>query len=723
METRTKLVYKTAIATLILLLLPLRFEAAENERTPMQPNTDKNKNRLADAASPYLQAHADNPVDWYEWGDEAFAKAKAEDKPIFLSIGYNACHWCHVMEHESFENDEIAAILNEHYVSIKVDREERPDIDQIYMTAVQAMTGSGGWPMSVFLTPDKKPFFSGTYFPPESRYGRPGFKEILTQLAGGYKSERDKIFESAGAIADHIARSSTADIPGRPIDKRVLQAAADTFYSHFDRRFGGFGAAPKFPQAANLSFLFRASHMTGDDKYAAASLFTLRRMAEGGIYDQLGGGFHRYSVDHLWLVPHFEKMLYDNALLVIPYIEAYQVSGDQYYLDIARGVLRYMQNEMTDTEGGFYSTQDADSEGEEGKYYTWTKKEVEEILGPEAEWFCDYFGITDKGNFEHGGNILHVSGNAGDVRKRLNLSDEDFTDRLHELKQQLLDEREKRIHPATDDKILASWNGLAISAFAQFYQVTGDRSYLTSAEKAADFILDKMTDGERLYHSYRRGRLLRAELHEDYAYFIAGLIDLYQAGFDERYLNRARTLARRAMDIFSEGGKLYLSPADDADLIYRPRDLTDGATPSPASVMILDLFHLGAITGDSYFTEAGDMALAEVSGLAAQAPQGSAALLAAGYFRLKDPVEVVIVGGNDEMIRDFNRTIFSRYIPNKIVVGSINGQKSDLPLLEGRQERDETTYYFCQNKTCRLPVTDRVALVEELAWVTGQASN
>jgi len=683
--------------------------------------SNSHKNRLANATSPYLQAHADNPVDWYEWGDEAFAKAKAEDKPIFLSIGYNACHWCHVMEHESFENEEIAAILNEHYVSIKVDREERPDIDQIYMSAVQAMTGSGGWPMSVFMTPDKKPFFSGTYFPPVSMYGRPGFKEILTQLAAGYKTERDKIFKSADAIAEHIAQSSNADIPGRAVDKGVIRSAADVFYSYLDRRYGGFGGAPKFPQAVNLSLLFRASHVTGDDKYAEAALFTLRKMAEGGIHDQLGGGFHRYSVDQFWLAPHFEKMLYDNALMTMAYLEGYQVSGDEYYLNIARAVLRYLQREMTDEEGGIYSSQDADSEGEEGRYYTWTKTEIDKILGVEAAWFCGYFGVTDKGNFEHGRNILHVSETAGEVRDRLKLRARDFAARMRDLVQRLISEREKRIHPATDDKILASWNGLAISAFAQAYLVTGDDSYLKSATKAADFILTKMTEGETLYHSYRRGKLLKTELLEDYAYFAAGLIDLYQAGFDEDYLRKAEALTRRAMEIFSDGGRLYLSPADDADLIHRPRDLTDGATPSPGSVMIMNLLRLAAITGDRYFSDAGDSTLAEVSGLAARAPQGSAALLAAGHFRMEVPVEIVIVGDDADKMNEFNRIIFSRYIPNRVVVGSINGRRSDLPLLEGRQEFDETIYFFCVANTCRFPVTDKSALLEELEWVLNKS--
>jgi uncharacterized protein YyaL (SSP411 family) len=718
-QSRIRLVYKIILLLLLFTLLPFTVRTAERERETMKPNV--HTNHLANATSPYLLAHAHNPVDWYQWGDEAFAKAKAEDKPIFLSIGYNACHWCHVMERESFENEEIADLLNKNFVSIKVDREERPDIDQIYMSAVQAMTGSGGWPMSIFMTPDKKPFFAGTYFPPESKYGRPGFKEILTQLAEGYRTQHEQIVTSADSIVEHIAQSARVDIPGRAVDKNVIKAAADIIFSHYDNRNGGFGGAPKFPQATTLSLMFRASRATGDDRYAHAALFTLRKMAEGGMYDQLGGGFHRYSVDEKWLVPHFEKMLYDNALLVVPYLEAYQISGDEYYLDPANGTLKYLQQRMTDPQGGFYSTEDADTDGEEGKFYTWTKAEIDGILGPESDRFCEYYGVTD-GNFENGRNILNVGDHSEDVRKRINLYGVDFDAKLAELKTRLLAERAQRTAPAIDDKILASWNGLAISAFARAYQVTSNDSYLKSAKSAADFVLKRMTDGEKLYHSYRQGKLLKTELLEDYAYFAAGLIDLYQAGFDEKYLEKAKSLSRRAMEIFSDDGKLYSSPADASDLIYRPRDLTDGATPAPASVMIMNLHRLASITDNQYFTDAASKALAAVSGLAARVPQGSASLLEAGYFAMQPPVEIVMVGDRDDKMAEFNREIFSRYIPNKIIVGHTKGGKSTLPLLEGRQDVAETTYYFCYNRTCRLPVTDKSKLIEELEWAADQAA-
>ncbi len=719
-NSRIRLVYKIILLLLLFTFLPFTVRTAQRERDTMKPND--HTNHLADATSPYLLAHAHNPVDWYPWGDEAFAKARAEDKPIFLSIGYNACHWCHVMERESFENKEIADLLNKYFVSIKVDREERPDIDQIYMTAVQAMTGSGGWPMSIFMTPDKKPFFAGTYFPPESKYGRPGFKEILTQLAEGYRTQHEQIVNSADSIAEHIAQSAVVDIPGRAIDKNVIKAAADIFFSHYDSRNGGFGGAPKFPQATTLSLMFRATRVTGDDKYAHAALFTLRKIAEGGIYDQLGGGFHRYSVDEKWLVPHFEKMLYDNALLVVPYLEAYQISGDDYYLGPANGILKYLQHRMTDPHGGFYSTEDADTDGEEGKFYTWTKAEIDKILGEESDWFCGYYGVTDEGNFENGRSILNVGDHSDGVRKRINLHGNDFPAKLAELNSKLLAARAARTAPAIDDKILASWNGLAISAFARAYQITGDDSYLKSVRAAADFVLGHMIDGDALYHSYRAGKLLKAELLEDYAYFTAGLIDLYQAGFDERYLKKAQTLTRHAMDIFADEGKLYSSPVDATDLIYRPRELTDGATPAPASVMIMNLLRLAAITADEFFTEDAHQALAAMSGLAARVPQGSASLLEAGYFAMHPPVEIVIVGNPDNKMADFNREVFSRYIPNKIVVGHVKGKKSTLPLLEGRQDVNETTYYFCFNRMCRLPVTDKSKLMEELDWAAEQAA-
>lgn len=677
-------------------------------------SSDKTYNRLKNASSPYLQAHADNPVDWYEWGDEAFARARAEDKPIFLSIGYNACHWCHVMEHESFENETTAAILNEHFISIKVDREERPDIDQIYMSVVSAMTGSGGWPMSVFMTYDKKPFFAGTYFPPQSAYGRPGFNELLLQLTDVYKTRRADVFSSSEKITEQVSAQVHMTIHPRPIDRDVIVSAARAVSGQVDHRFGGFGTAPKFPHSGNISLLFRGYQLTDDEKLAEAGYVSLHKMAKGGIYDQLGGGFHRYSVDEKWLVPHFEKMLYDNALLVIPYLEAYQLTGATDFLDIATGTLYYLQTTMTNKDGGIYATQDADSEGEEGKYYVWTKEEIERILGDDADWFCAYFGVTEQGNFEHGTNILHRGVHSSEAQKQLGLDDDEMAANVRRASQQLLAVRAERVPPSTDDKILASWNGLAISAFSQAYQVTGEESYLHSASRAADFVLKNMYIDSALYHNYRDGRLLETELLEDYAYLTAGLIDLYQASFNEDYLKTAMALSSRAIKQFYTDKQFYLSPAEDSELIYRPLDATDGATPSPGAVMIYNLFRLGVITGEHEFASAGHEALSAVSGLAARIPQAAASILAAGHFMLEGPIEIVISGRDHEKMLEMNKELFANYLPNRVVVGSTNGRKSDLPLLQGRQDNLALTYYFCKDKTCRLPVTDKDGLKNEL---------
>ncbi|MEE9441424.1 MAG: thioredoxin domain-containing protein [candidate division Zixibacteria bacterium] len=679
----------------------------------------KTKNRLANAASPYLQAHADNPVDWYEWSEEAFEKARNENKPIFLSIGYNACHWCHVMEHESFENDEIARILNKFFVSIKVDREERPDIDQVYMSAVMAMTGGGGWPMSIFMTPDKKPFFAGTYFPPVSNYGRPGFKELLTEIAFAYESRHDDIIKTAETITSRLSQSATQSISPRPISREVLVSGADEILRNVDFRNGGFGSNPKFPQSAAVEFLFRASRLTKNEEYSQAGFLTLKKMSEGGIYDHLGGGFHRYSVDEKWLIPHFEKMLYDNALLVKSYLEAYQLTGEAEYLEVVTGTLGFLQREMSDSEGGFYSTMDADSEGEEGKFYVWKKSEVDEIMGDDSDWICRYYGITVSGSFEHGLNVLHLGRHSQDVMDKLQLSPEEFREKIEKANLTLLDVRSRRVAPAIDDKILVSWNGLAISAFSRAYQVTGEAGYLTSARKAADFILKKLYDEGTLYHSYRHGKILRVELLEDYAYFIAGLLDLYQASFEENYLRTARQLADRTVELFYDSDQFYSAPANNNDLIFRPRDISDGATPSPAYVMIRNLQYLIAITGDNSLSNIRDESLAAHSGMAAQSPQATGTLLMAGYFALSEPIEIVVSGNDSQKMTRFNREIFSRFLPNKIVIGNISGEKSNLPLLQGRQEVDQLTYFFCRDKACRLPVTDLAGLSQELNWLSG----
>lgn len=677
----------------------------------------KRRNRLAGTNSPYLLAHAENPVDWYPWGEEALATAKAEDKPIFLSIGYNACHWCHVMERESFENEAVADLLNRYFVSVKVDREERPDIDHIYMQAVIALTGSGGWPMSVFLTPDGKPFFAGTYFPPKSIPGRPGFLHLITELAKAYQESRDEIVHSAKEITDNLAAGARTEVSSRAIDRRVIEAAAQVYLSAFDSRFGGFGPAPKFPQASVLSFLFRASLLTGNDKYTEAALITLDKMAQGGIYDQIGGGFHRYATDPKWLVPHFEKMLYDNALLVTPYLEAYQITGERRFLDTVTGVLGYLRREMTAAEGGLYSSQDADTDGEEGKYYLWTRQEIEDCLGDDADWFCRYYGVTAEGNIGDDNNILHRGDHSLAAMKLSGLPEMFSAERLGRAKSILLARRQKRPAPSTDDKILASWNGLAISAFAQAYQVTGDDTYLSSARRAADFVLNHMTDDEALFHSWRAGNLLRVELLEDYAFVIAGLIDLYQATFDLSFLTRARRLTDRAISQFDDQGIFYSTPRGADNLIIRPRDLNDGATPSTGSVMILNLQKLAAITGDPVFSEEAKKSLAAASGLAARLPQAEATLLMAGCFALSAPVEIALTGGVSADFVPFQKAVHTRFIPHKVMVGGRGGDGSELPLLQGRTGGETPTCFVCRDGVCRLPVIDPSRLESELAAV------
>ncbi|MFH1700480.1 MAG: thioredoxin domain-containing protein [Candidatus Zixiibacteriota bacterium] len=711
------MVHDMAVLTILTLCLAMILGCSRIGEEAMHTKT---KNRLANAASPYLQAHADNPVDWFEWSDEAFEKARVENKPIFLSIGYNACHWCHVMEHESFENDEIAQILNKFFVSIKVDREERPDIDQVYMSALTSMTGSGGWPMSIFMTPEKKPFYAGTYFPPTSNYGRPGFKDILTEIAAAYESRNDDILRTADMITSRLSQSAVQSISPRPISREVLISGADEILRNVDFRNGGFGSRPKFPQSQAIEFLFRASLLTKNDEYSRAGYLTLNKMSEGGIYDHLGGGFHRYSVDEKWLIPHFEKMLYDNALLVNSYLEAYQLTGEEEYLDIVTGTLDFLTREMTDSGGGFYSTMDADSDGEEGKFYVWKKSEIYQIMGDDSDWICRYYGVTEAGNFEHDLNILHLGRHSQAVIDELNLSPEEFRKIIEKVNLTLFDSRSNRVAPAIDDKILVSWNGLAISAFSRAHQVTGEIGYLTSAKKAADFILGKLHDDGKLYHSYRYGKILHVELLEDYAYFIAGLLDLYQASFDENYLGICRQLTDRAIDLFYDSGQFFSSAADNSDLIFRPRDISDGATPSPAFVMIRNLQYLAAITGDVSLFHIRDESLTALSGLAAQSPQATATLLMAGYFALSEPIEIVISGDNAKKMTRFNREIFSRFLPNKIVIGNTNGEKSNLSLLQGRQEVDELTYFFCRDRVCRLPVTDFAGLSRELSWLSGQ---
>ena len=558
-------------------------------------------NRLARETSPYLLQHAHNPVSWYPWGEEAFAKARREHKPIFLSIGYSACHWCHVMERESFENKDVAAILNAEFVSIKVDREERPDVDRIYMTAVQMMTGSGGWPLTVFLTPDLEPFFGGTYFPTKDRFGRPGFKSLLTQLAGLWEDQRPEIrkraADAARAISQHLESSAAgradADDPGAAVRKAVRALA----YS-YDQKWGGFGSQPKFPPSGTLGLLMRRYEATHDDSLLRMVTHTLDRMSCGGMYDQLGGGFHRYSVDRKWLVPHFEKMLYDNALLAGQYLEAYRLTKRPLYRRIAVETLDYVIRDMTNPSGGFHSAEDADSEGEEGKFYVWTREEIDAALGSDAGLFADYYGVTATGNFE-GKNILHTGVSIEELARARNTAPKDVETRLDELRAKLLETRSARIRPGKDDKILASWNGLMISSFAKGYRILGEKRFLETALEAARFVKMRMMDksGSRLFRTYRKGEARIPAYLDDYASMANAFIDIHEASLDPGWLSDAERLTKEMIGLFwdEQGHGFYFTSGQHKNLLARAKPYSDSSVPSGNSTAAVVLLRLSEL--------------------------------------------------------------------------------------------------------------------------------
>ena len=566
------------------------------------------KNELAGEKSPYLLQHADNPVHWQPWGNEAFLRAETEDKPIFLSIGYATCHWCHVMAHESFEDQEVADILNEHFVAIKVDREERPDVDKIYMSVCQALTGRGGWPLSVFMTPESKPFFAGSYFPKNSRMGMPGFMDILNQLAHMWQNDRDRIITSGDKITEAIQPAKTNTQSALP-DRSILETGCRQLGGIFDPRHGGFGKAPKFPTPHNLTFLLRW-HLRDTNGPAIQMVEkTLTAMRYGGIFDQVGFGFHRYSVDDQWLAPHFEKMLYDQALLAMAYLEAFQATENSFHARVAREIFTYVLRDMTDSAGGFYSAEDADSEGEEGLFYLWTPKEVIAILGEgEGNLFCDFYDITEKGNFEGHKSIARITRPIEAFAKARGLEPDVLVARLEESRQKLFLHRKNRIHPLKDDKILTSWNGLMIAALAKGAQVLGESAYARAADKAAKFILKtlKGPDG-RLLRRYRTGEAALAAYLNDYAFFVWGLLELYEATFKPAWLEAAIHYTNDMLDLFedTENGGLFFTGKGNEALITRSREVYDGALPSGNSVAALNLFRLHRMTGNGTFRAKG----------------------------------------------------------------------------------------------------------------------
>ena len=677
-------------------------------------------NQLAHETSPYLLQHANNPVDWHPWGPAAIELARSEDKPIFLSIGYSACHWCHVMEHESFENESIARRLNEGFVCIKVDREERPDLDQIYMTAVQAMTGRGGWPMSVFLTPELKPFYGGTYWPPTGRMGMPGFDQVIEAVLEAWRQRRDQVDRQAGELAADIDRVGRMSLPPGELSTRPLAAAEAALERIFDYQHGGFGGAPKFPHPMDLRLLLRRWKQQPRDELLHIVAHTLDRMAAGGIYDQLGGGFHRYSVDDRWLVPHFEKMLYDNALLAAAYVEAFQATGRNDYGRVARETLDFVLRDMTSPDGGFFSTLDADSEGEEGKFYVWTPGEIEAVLGAErAGTFCRVYDVSDEGNFE-GHNILNLSKTLEQCAKILGRDLNELVAELSESRARLLEVRNRRVWPGLDDKVLVSWNGLMIDAFAYAAAALDEPRYLDAARKAADFILTKMRrpDG-RLLHAWRAGQAKFDAYLDDYACLANALVTLYESSWEERWIDAAAELADVLLDQFAdaEAGGFFFTAADHEKLISRQKDVQDSSVPSGNSMAATLLLRLGRLAGRTDYLDAAERTLKAFAAIMEKHAGAAGQLLIALDFHLAPARELVLVGSSQETAEtaaDLRR----RYLPNKVLAcRSGNGYSRQLDgLFEGRAAVDgQPTLYVCRNFVCEAPVIGRDAIAAAVA--------
>ena len=672
----------------------------------------KHTNRLAGETSPYLLQHAHNPVDWYPWGEEALARAHAEDKPILLSIGYSACHWCHVMEKESFENEETARLMNEHFINIKVDREERPDLDQVYMNAVQMMTGHGGWPMTVFLTPDLVPFYGGTYFPPTDRHNLPGFPRVLAAVGDAYRQDPEGVAQTAASVLKELRRMSTTNESSVALTVATLDLAYGGIARNYDRRFGGFGAAPKFPAPMTLEFLLRTHLRTSDGAALEMVTETCRRMAEGGIYDQLGGGFHRYSTDARWLVPHFEKMLYDNAQLARLYLHAYQATGEELFRRIAIETLDYVAREMTDAGGGFYSTQDADSEGVEGKFFVWTVAEIVELLGrDDAALFCAYYGVTEEGNFEDA-NILHVARPAEVVARELGVSSEELMRAVERGRRVLFDAREGRIKPGRDDKALAAWNGLMLTAFAEAAAVFARADYRQLAERNADFLLTQLRRADILLHVFKDGQAKQPGFLDDYACVAQGLLALYEATGTLRWLEAALALAEEMIREFwddEEGGFFYTARSSE-QLIVRQKDFFDNATPSGNSVAAELLLRLAVFTEHPDYQRKAVTIFRLMHDNIARFPSAFGCLLGAVDFYFSTPTEIALVGEQESGAgRALAAEVWRRYLPNKIVAPANEADEAAARLVPLLRERPalggQPTAYVCEHYTCRQPVT------------------
>lgn len=675
-------------------------------------------NKLINETSPYLLQHAHNPVNWYPWGEEALQKAKKEDKPIFLSIGYSACHWCHVMERESFENEQVALLMNRYFINIKVDREERPDLDAIYMNAVVALTGQGGWPMSVWLTPEGVPFYGGTYFPPTDRMGLPGFDRLLEMLAQTYAQKKESIETQSQQILNVIENAISLQSKN-PLDTATIEQAIQSIARTIDHTNGGTTGAPKFPQPMIYDFLLRAYERRGEDIYLKIVELTLQKMATGGIYDHLGGGFHRYSTDHRWLVPHFEKMLYDNALLARLYLHTYQATGNPKYKQVVTETLDYVIREMTDPSGGFYSTQDADSEGEEGKFFVWTVAEIESLLGQEeAKLFCAAYDMTESGNWE-GKSILNLPHSWAKIAGDFSLTEADLAEKIVAAKKKLFAHRETRIKPARDEKILTAWNGMMLAAFAEAARVLDRPDYLAVAEKNANFLLTHLSSNGRLLRTWKGGQAKLMAYLEDYTFLTDGLLALYQTTFDERWFVEARRLTDIVLTHFtdSENGGFFDTANDHETLVTRPKGIQDNAIPSGNAMAIRNLLQLAAYTNNNTYHQAAHNALSGMQSMMAQHPGAFSHWLGALIFALASAKEVAVIGFPDDAgTKALLNVIQKPYHPNQVVALSpVATVESTIPLLNHRPRKENrATAYVCQNFTCRLPVTEPSELETQL---------
>jgi hypothetical protein len=694
---------------------------ASPDPAKQEPKPVRAPNRLSRENSPYLRQHAHNPVDWYPWGEEALQRSRREDKPIFLSIGYSACHWCHVMEHESFADDAIAAMMNEHFVCVKVDREERPDLDEIYMTAVQAMTGQGGWPMSVWLTPEGKPFYGGTYFPPDDRHGRPGFRRLCEHLAAAWKNRRAEVLRGSKELTEHLQKAlATAAPPGEP-GPATQALFREQSAERFDDVHGGFAQppawAPKFPHASELQALLRIAVAANDGKALSMFTVTLDRMAEGGMYDQLGGGFHRYSTDREWLVPHFEKMLYDNALLVPCYLEGYQATGNAEWARVVRETLHYLLREMRHTDGGFYSSQDADSEGVEGKFFVWQRREFDVLLGADAELAAQRWGVTEAGNWEHH-NVLWLARSVADAAKATGREPAAAATALASARAKLLHARTRRVRPGTDDKILTAWNGMAIQAFAQAFLVLGDPEYLTAAQQAADFVQRELVQDGRCLRSWHSGKARHRGYLEDHAFLADALLSVFECDFDPRWLGAARAhLERIAAHFRDQDGGLFFTADDHEQLLARSKSVHEASTPSGQAIAARAFLRAGLLLGDEVLYALGTGVLRQSHDLLQKAPIACPSLVLALQFHLGDPREIVIAGEpSDPRTQALLAKVRGEFGPHRVVALVHAGNRAALaklsPVFAGKEPVDGVpAAYVCRRGVCERPVTDPALLL------------